>query len=141
MTNQQIFDRVLTHLRAQGEAAAVAYFSDPDNSNVSYDCRYRLTKDDGRKLMCAAGCLIPDDKYDPKLEGFRATSSDVMPVMMVSLGIEQSEGDGEQVWKTVDLIGDLQLAHDTQLAEDGLSEWEERMATIAGYHKLTYMPA
>lgn len=31
-------------------------------------CQYRTT--DGK--MCAAGCVIPDEKYDPKMEGLTA---------------------------------------------------------------------
>lgn len=34
--------------------------------NVADRCQYRTAEG----LMCAAGCLIPDDKYRPSMEGF-----------------------------------------------------------------------
>ena len=55
MTEQEIFDTVLTHLREQGEAATSAGGS----------CRYR----GANGTACAVGCLIPDELYDPLIEG------------------------------------------------------------------------
>jgi hypothetical protein len=54
LDKQQTFDRVLAHLRAQGVPAS-------DGGK----CCYRT--EDGR--MCAVGCLIPDEEYDPGIEG------------------------------------------------------------------------
>ena len=55
MTAQEVFDFVVNHLRTQGKQAV-----DRDG-----DCQYCTP--DG--LKCAVGCLIPDDKYDPCIEG------------------------------------------------------------------------
>jgi hypothetical protein len=55
MNAQEIFDKVVTHLRTQGKQA----------KNTSDDCVYRRPNG----LMCAVGCLIPDELYDPALEG------------------------------------------------------------------------
>lgn len=54
MTDQEIFDTVVSHLLQQGKPA-----SDGDY------CVYRTT--DG--LKCAIGVLIPDDEYIPTMEG------------------------------------------------------------------------
>lgn len=55
MKRQEIFNRVYTHLLKQNQA-----------SKGSDDrCKYK--SDNG--LKCAIGCLIPDDIYDPKMEG------------------------------------------------------------------------
>ena len=54
MTNQETFDKVARHLLTQ-KARAV----------TEKGCRYRTP--DG--LKCAVGCLIPDELYDPKMEG------------------------------------------------------------------------
>lgn len=59
MTAQEIFDKVINHLLQQG-APALNYHYDDDPK-----CRYRA--DSGFK--CAIGCLIPDDQYDPLMEG------------------------------------------------------------------------
>ncbi len=53
MTPQEIFDKVVNHLRAQG-----AKSMDGDA------CRYRSK--DG--MQCAAGCLIPDSDYSSDME-------------------------------------------------------------------------
>lgn len=59
MTAQEIFDKVINHLLQQGGPAL----------NYNYDddpvCRYRSNNG----LKCAVGCLIPDDQYDPLMEG------------------------------------------------------------------------
>lgn len=62
-TAQQVFDQVVRHLLTQGEAAI-----DP----VEGDCRYRaeLVRDEQPvTLKCAAGCLIADNEYSPRMEG------------------------------------------------------------------------
>lgn len=50
MKNQEVFDTVVAHLRAQGCKAIV-------------DGACKLRGPNGTK--CAAGCLIPDSDYDP----------------------------------------------------------------------------
>src|SRR5215467_12453270 len=54
MTKQEIFNKVVKHLRQQGRKAV----------NEKGDCCYRTS--DG--LKCAAGCLIEDKEYDPVFE-------------------------------------------------------------------------
>lgn len=62
MSKQEIFDRVAKHLIEQDEPSAYG-------EDVPV-CRYRLTSPDGKQLSCAIGCLIPDDEYDERLEGY-----------------------------------------------------------------------
>lgn len=57
MTLQEIFDKVAVHLLTQGKQSQGLY----DTA-----CKYR--GHDG--LKCAVGCLIPDDKYRPDMEGY-----------------------------------------------------------------------
>jgi hypothetical protein len=66
MNKQQIFDKVARHLLKQNAKSRVVE-TGPD-SDETVHCKYRGP--DG--LMCAVGCLIPDDLYDPKMEGRRA---------------------------------------------------------------------
>jgi len=67
MTDQELFDRVATHLLMQGRRAM--------RGGMGSDyCAYRSP--DG--LTCAIGCLIPDERYDPELEGQSATSYAVL---------------------------------------------------------------
>lgn len=54
MTNQELFDTVCSSLIKQGKPS------------VSSDGRCLYRSPDGCK--CAAGFLIPDDKYDPRME-------------------------------------------------------------------------
>lgn len=70
MTKQETFDIVAKHLLAQNKKA-LAVFED----NINEGCAYRGA--DGTK--CAAGCLIPDDKYDPTFEGVGVVMEDYAP--------------------------------------------------------------
>lgn len=54
MTNQEAFDKMVAHLRKQGQKA-----------QENGACRYR-TKNG---LMCAVGCLLTDEEYRPGMEG------------------------------------------------------------------------
>ena len=67
ITKQQLFDKVATHLltqkcRSMGtypEGASIA------NTNLTSGCLYRGTDN----TQCAFGCLIPDELYQPSMEG------------------------------------------------------------------------
>lgn len=64
MTNQELFDKVATHLLKQGRRSVRA----------NGECAYRGK--DG--LRCAIGVLIPDDKYGRGLEGLSSDAGSVM---------------------------------------------------------------
>lgn len=57
-------DKIEQHLITQ-KARAVQYRFPDDEENKISRCQYRTS--DGK--MCAAGCLIPDDKYTAEMEG------------------------------------------------------------------------
>lgn len=57
MTAQEIFDRVSTHLFAQGHRSV-------DHSGQGIICLYRGPGG----AQCAMGCLIPDDVYEVAME-------------------------------------------------------------------------
>lgn len=100
MTLQEIFDKVYAHLKKQGKPAL-------GPGEYGPLCRYRT--DDG--LMCAAGCLIPDDLYDPEIEGTKFLdlngshypNSAAMTRLIGKMGLDQDQ---------VDLISKLQGCHD-----------------------------
>ena len=61
MTDQQLFDTVATHLLTQRKAAI----------GKNGDCLYRKARRKGAApLTCAIGCLIPEEKYSPEMEGY-----------------------------------------------------------------------
>lgn len=87
ISKQETFDTVCKALIAQGKPAVAV------NGYGGRACRYRT--EDGCK--CAAGHLIPDDKYNPALEGY-------------SLGdnrVAEAIGDHDRK-----LVGALQALHD-----------------------------
>jgi hypothetical protein len=57
-TNQELFNKAVAHLRTQGRPARLP--GDADRQA----CAYRGIN----KMMCAVGCLIPDELYGPDLE-------------------------------------------------------------------------
>lgn len=59
MNRQEIFDKVATHLIAQGKQSLI------DDGEIDEQfCAYR----DLNGAMCAAGCLIPDAEYHDEFE-------------------------------------------------------------------------
>lgn len=131
MTAQEIFDTVLAHLRKQGKAS----------TNRSNGCRYR---GEGG-TSCAVGCLIPDELYDPVIEGlvveqlmgadsppssYKSRAQEVLPIM--------ARIEGHLGAEHLKLLEDLQAAHDEVLFLKGLSAWENEMRQIARWFDLAY---
>ena len=134
MTAQEIFDTVLAHLRKQGEAA----------KSYEGECVYRGP--DG--TSCAVGCLIPDELYDPLIEGLSAYEimtgsrpqhdqcewAEAMALVTTRIakhiGVEHSP-----------LLEELQIAHDSHLAGKGITAWECKMQATAENFDLAYTPA
>lgn len=102
MTNQEAFTAVVLHLRKQGRRAM-----------TGTDCLYRAP--DGCK--CAIGALIPDDQYNPNLEGSNVRALTYLPALQDI---------------NPDLLHDLQNTHDLYDPK----EWEKRFEYIAGKYKL-----
>lgn len=94
MTAQKIFNTVVTHLHTQGKQA----MGKRGNNEI---CLYR-----GRRgTSCAVGCLIPDELYSRKMEkkGVNRVFGMFPEVKKTIVGKDQNK---------VDLLGDLQNAHD-----------------------------
>ena len=120
MSNQEVFNKVLAHLRKQGHAAM-------DDEST---CVYRAPNG----TSCAVGCLLPDNLYDPRIEGrsvdaLVSTRASDFPATAAFL--ERFD---------IDMLTDLQMAHDGRLADRGISAWEQRMAGIAKQYGLVYTP-
>lgn len=112
MNAQQVFDTVLNGIRAQGKASV----------DSKGDCMYRGI--DGCK--CAAGLLIPDEVYDPKMETVSAPQ-----IISLYEGLSHLKEHSR-------LIDAMQYAHDTHLVDHGMAEWEGEMYDIARRYGLTY---
>jgi hypothetical protein len=105
MEAQELFDKVVQHLADQ-KVPAVEIVAN------RVECKYR----DKNGNKCAFGCLIPDEVYDPGMEGIIAEgvlyefsgpeSSSMFPIKPGSLEIMQP------LWKHRRLISVLQAAHD-----------------------------
>ena len=116
MTNQEIFDTVVIHLRNQGEKSQ----TDEPNQDGDFECLYRLKRGD-KILKCAAGCLIKDEDYKPKFERKNAGWSE-MAYCFADMDIK--------------LILRLQNIHD--LAE--IPDWERQFQVAAKDYGLIYSP-
>lgn len=123
MEAQEVFDKVVTHLRTQGCQAF-----DPDNG-----CVYRGPN--GTK--CAVGCLIPDKEYTPQMEGQNVSA------FVIGKFFDVSDNLSKLIKNHYDLLVELQRAHDDRRAwfknEDGIS-LEIYFKTIAFKHSLIYTP-
>lgn len=114
MNKQEIFDTVVNHLRTQGKKAV---------KGQGGICMYRAP--DGSK--CAAGVLIPDEIYDPKMEG-RDVRALINPYDYVALN--------ELFGDNLALVAALQTVHDGSM----VSEWEVQFEGVAKQFGLIYTP-
>ena len=119
MTPQEVFDKVVSHLRKQGCR------SETDKKNVAgnISCLYRGPN--GTK--CAAGCLIDDEDFDPEMDSGYPVSDlfAKWPVVADKIGRDNQ-----------DLLTTLQNIHD----EDMLVEWENGFKYCANKFGLIYTP-
>jgi len=132
MTKQEIFDKVVAHLRQQGVKCA----STEQGEEL---CAYRGA--DGTK--CAIGALIPDELYDPKVEG--ASVGALLNVGLPDLRTPESV-------RIADFLSRLtKWDHDTQCAIflDGLQrihdgwppiDWEREFGNFAKVWNLNFTP-
>lgn len=113
MTEQEVFDTVVDHLRKQNYERSV---------NDNDRCMYQ--GNDG--LKCAVGCLIPDELYDPNLE-----AKDALQVCHI-LGSKWPPA------QHADLLHALQITHDRHMNKP---EYAERsLSMVAKDFGLTYTP-
>jgi hypothetical protein len=113
VTKQETFDIVARHLLTQNAKAWGPYDSD---IGPTQGCVYRDA--DGRK--CAAGCLIPDDVYRPRLEG-EIADGQVMRAILIDHGHEPG------------FVRSLQHVHDDYVAE----EWPHKLRIMADRNGLS----
>ena len=111
LTKQEIFDRVSTHLLSQNQKSLL----DPGLQELpgcqvdghAPRCAYRGENN----TMCAAGCLIRDEFYSPKLENLVADTILVSGALIKS-GVDMHDPDISA------LVSRLQNIHDDIKVED-----------------------
>jgi hypothetical protein len=120
-SQQQTFDTVVNHLRKQRTKAES---HDPTGKRMT--CMYRTPEG----LRCAAGCLIPDDRYSPSLE------------FTVVGGTDDPDDRSNAVTRLLDdlgydvnLVSDLQSIHDDKKVE----QWEDEFIRVAEAYCLNYV--
>jgi hypothetical protein len=107
MSIKQIINKVGNHLLKQNAKSI-----DSDNA-----CRYR--GDNG--MSCAIGCLLPDEMYDPLIEG-KGVVSDILKARLKHVvGVKNSS----RIQKLT-LLGELQNLHDMYFVE----HWPEELAKL-----------
>lgn len=113
-TDQQLFDAMIAHLRAQGGPAI-------GGGGV---CMYRTM--DGRK--CPVGALIPDDLYRPEMEG-----RDVTSLSKSSRNDWMDRELGDFFREHLPMLKEVQYIHDAFFPED----WERGFQNVAAkFHLL-----
>lgn len=117
MKAQEIYNRVVNHLRRQGRRAM--------RSNGA--CLYRT--DSGMK--CAAGVLIKDSEYHKFMEN--KTVGELLTERAVHNGTTP-EDMFNRLGPFKNLIGELQMAHDESVP----SKWEPKFKQIAENFNLKY---
>ena len=103
------------------------------------ECRYR----DAGGTACAVGCLIPDELYDPVIEGLSV--SQIIRAAVYLHDQAQARAPFTRITNHIgaehlQLLQELQEAHDMDLYISGLDAWEEEMHRIACAFDLQYTP-
>ena len=119
MTPQEIFDKVVTHLRKQGCKALAKTRA---GKTV---CHYR----GDNNTACAVGCLIEDSEYRPWMEGLAAIAVLKHPEVPASLKMRLKDH--------TPLLARLQNVHDTV----ELELWEKEFQMTTERFKLKYSRA
>lgn len=122
MTNQEIFDFVAKKLIKQGKPSGKIIEDKFSESVKTFQCLYRSP--DGYK--CAAGHLIPNELYNPKMEG---ATSDAIFIDWNELGITD-----------VSFVRQLQYTHDQVTSIDNtnwLTRWKDGMIDVATKYNLS----
>lgn len=114
MNKQEIFDKVIQHARTQNKTAI----------NKQNECVYR-TKNG---LKCFIGCLIPDDKYEPFMEGITISSI----LILDAIGIPNNQ----RTKQNLSFLRQLQIIHDGCPVD----KWEEELQSFAKQYDLIYNP-
>lgn len=117
MTDQEMFNKIVTHLLTQKVRSAST------GIGGATTCLYRGP--DGTK--CAVGVLIADEHYTPSLEGLVVTSWPVSKALVAS-GVTNAHSPRTQM-----LLGDCQNVHDTV----NPSQWKARLTELAQEYDLT----
>ena len=120
MTEQEIYDTIIIHLRKQGHKSLLDKPVVMFGRRLAVTCAYRGK--DGDK--CAAGILIPDLDYTSKMEGIAWRD------------IVRWLSNASEVREHASLIVDLQQIHDNYEIEG----WEEAFKNLATVRQLTYTP-
>lgn len=100
LTNQELFDIVARHLMKQGKRAG-SYVPRSDGMD-KFVCMYRSADD----YKCAAGAILPDEKYNPLLEGESVRGVHCRPIFRTLV-------------ENVEFLAELQLIHDTDIGYHG----------------------
>lgn len=116
MEPQEIFDKVAIHLLTQNKKSI---------RTEDQVCVYRA--EDGCK--CAAGVLIPEDKYDHSMEDIAWPDSEHRAKYNLSNGSHGIKLVAEVALeiRNFDLVRNLQLMHDTYQ----ISDWKYELELIA----------
>lgn len=128
LTTQEHFDKIVRHLLTQKRRAVAEPYAE------YYTCRYREFREDGANLKCAIGCLIPDEDYDPRMEGMDVAClwrhfPKLQPLLAPG---EDLIGPWNDPWFS--LNARLQRIHDLNMIED----WETRLRDLAREFGLTF---
>jgi hypothetical protein len=138
LSPQQIFDKALTGVRAQGG---------PSVPIGCLGCRYRTQRGD-QVRACGVGHLIPDNLYEESFDASGNTS--VLRLLRLVPSFKNALFEGgvdvdDEI--SLDLLGVIQQAHDNAVAkhvndsdEEFLDAFERRMRETANDFELTYVP-
>jgi hypothetical protein len=119
---QEMFDMALIGVINQGVHSA-RKSRDGKYLQGSNPCQYRLGDQADSLIRCGIGHLIPDNRYDPDMEGIDVISLNEDYELFI-------ESD-------ISFLISIQTAHDLSL-DEGMDGYVNRMKRVAEIYNLTY---
>ena len=116
MNKQEIFDRVYKHMLTQNKRSI---------NDEGSACAYR----GHGGLMCAVGCLIPDELYTPQLEGCIVVKNPKVQEALVAAKVLDVVGSSDEL----EFLKCLQRIHDIS----PLHKWKSNLESLAKSRGLT----
>lgn len=129
---QNIFDYICGFLRTQGEKSGVMVLKTRPNEQTAqiFECRYRYEKLTGQILRCAAGCCLPEDRYNPSMENIGVDAPEIAKRFFGNKFYKQDD----DLKKKLNLLLRMQAIHDLQ----EIADWESYFQNAAEYFNLSY---
>lgn len=120
------FEKIKGHFSQPG--AKLSFYYTPISLGSSKKCKYRLDQTPGCPTRCGIGVLIPDDKYDVRMEGVAASTSTLPEGKIPVWPVLEKLGFDSYISRRV--VTHIQQAHDGAKTVEAFLEDLEKLKQL-----------